>query len=91
MYLPLAERMAEKYASTNKIEAEAEVNLYLMILEMLGKHGTALDVIQGTLGGKYSCLVNSPICDLFDFRTETRFPKYFVFLDWLQKVDTCTF
>lgn len=31
--LPLAERMIKKFVDENKIEAEAEVQLYLMILE----------------------------------------------------------
>jgi len=31
--LPLAERMIKKFVDDNKIEAEAEVQLYLMILE----------------------------------------------------------
>jgi N-terminal acetyltransferase B complex non-catalytic subunit len=32
--LPLAERMVKKFVSDGKIEAEQEVQLYLMILEM---------------------------------------------------------
>ena len=52
MFLPLAERMAEKYATSNKIEAEAEVNLYLMVLEMRLKHAAAYDVVAGSLGGE---------------------------------------
>ena len=31
--LPLAERLIKKFIDENKIEAEAEVNLYLMVLE----------------------------------------------------------
>lgn len=32
--LPLAERMVQKYINENKIDAEQEIQLYLMILEM---------------------------------------------------------
>lgn len=32
--LPLAERMVEKFIKEGKIEAEQEVQLYIMILEM---------------------------------------------------------
>lgn len=51
MYLPLAERMAKKYVDQNKIEAEAEVLLYIIILELLGKHQEVLDLIESPLGG----------------------------------------
>ncbi|XP_054936225.1 N-alpha-acetyltransferase 25, NatB auxiliary subunit isoform X4 [Physeter macrocephalus] len=50
MFLPLAERMVEKMVKEDKIEAEAEVELYYMILERLGKYQEALDVIRGKLG-----------------------------------------
>nr|XP_040053276.1 N-alpha-acetyltransferase 25, NatB auxiliary subunit [Gasterosteus aculeatus aculeatus] len=52
MFLPLAERMVEKMVKEEKIEAEAEVQLYFMILERLGKCVEALDVIRGPLGEK---------------------------------------
>ena len=52
MFLPLAERMVEKMVKEEKIEAEAEVQLYFMILERLGKCVEALDVVRGPLGGK---------------------------------------
>jgi len=32
--LPLAERMVQKYISEDKIDAEQEIQLYLMILDM---------------------------------------------------------
>ncbi|KAJ8042907.1 N-alpha-acetyltransferase 25, NatB auxiliary subunit [Holothuria leucospilota] len=50
MLLPLAERMVEKMVNEEKIEAESEVNLYLMILDYQGKHEKALEVIQSPLG-----------------------------------------
>ncbi|XP_038618784.1 N-alpha-acetyltransferase 25, NatB auxiliary subunit [Tachyglossus aculeatus] len=52
MFLPLAERMVEKMVKEDKIEAEAEVELYYMILERLGKYQEALDVVRGKLGEK---------------------------------------
>ncbi|PIK53397.1 putative N-alpha-acetyltransferase 25, NatB auxiliary subunit-like [Apostichopus japonicus] len=50
MLLPLAERMVEKMIKEEKLEGESEVNLYLMILDLLGKHEKALEVVEGTLG-----------------------------------------
>ncbi|KAI8491402.1 N-alpha-acetyltransferase 25, NatB auxiliary subunit [Branchiostoma belcheri] len=52
MFLPLAERMVEKMAKDTKIEAEAEVRLYLMILEKQKKYQEALEVVVGPLGNK---------------------------------------
>ncbi|KAL2099939.1 hypothetical protein ACEWY4_004333 [Coilia grayii] len=52
MFLPLAERMVEKMVKEEKIEAEAEVQLYFMILERLGKCVEALEVLRGPLGDK---------------------------------------
>uniref|UniRef100_A0A8D0GSC7 N-alpha-acetyltransferase 25, NatB auxiliary subunit n=1 Tax=Sphenodon punctatus TaxID=8508 RepID=A0A8D0GSC7_SPHPU len=54
MFLPLAERMVEKMVKEDKIEAEAEVELYYMILERLEKYQEALDVVRGKLGGNLS-------------------------------------
>lgn len=45
--------MTEKYAKEEKIEAEAEVHLYLMILEMLEKHKEAWELVSGPLGGEF--------------------------------------
>ena len=56
MFLPLAERMAEKYATEGKIEAEAEVIIYVMILEMLEKHEKVLEVLSGPLASKFKVL-----------------------------------
>uniref|UniRef100_A0A8C1PZR0 N(alpha)-acetyltransferase 25, NatB auxiliary subunit n=1 Tax=Cyprinus carpio TaxID=7962 RepID=A0A8C1PZR0_CYPCA len=59
MFLPLAERMVEKMVKEEKIEAEAEVQLYFMILERLGKYVEALEVVQGPLGGEEKTLCSS--------------------------------
>uniref|UniRef100_A0A8C6WN22 N-alpha-acetyltransferase 25, NatB auxiliary subunit n=1 Tax=Neogobius melanostomus TaxID=47308 RepID=A0A8C6WN22_9GOBI len=59
MYLPLAERMVEKMVKEEKIEAEAEVQLYYMILERLGKCEEALKVIRGPLGEKLTSELQS--------------------------------
>uniref|UniRef100_A0A1A8PNE6 N-alpha-acetyltransferase 25, NatB auxiliary subunit n=1 Tax=Nothobranchius rachovii TaxID=451742 RepID=A0A1A8PNE6_9TELE len=59
MFLPLAERMVEKMVKEDKIEAEAEVQLYFMILERLGKYVEALEVIRGPLGEKLTSELQS--------------------------------
>ncbi|KAI1881944.1 hypothetical protein AGOR_G00244910 [Albula goreensis] len=59
MFLPLAERMVEKMVKEEKIEAEAEVQLYFMILERLGKYMEALEVVQGQLGEKLTSELQS--------------------------------
>ncbi|PSN43752.1 hypothetical protein C0J52_06409 [Blattella germanica] len=59
--LPLAERMVKKFVSEDKIEAEQEVQLYLMILEMQGKHEEALQVVEGPLGEKLVSYVFVPL------------------------------
>ncbi|CAK8694341.1 unnamed protein product [Clavelina lepadiformis] len=52
MYLPLAEKMIEKHIEKGKLEAEAEVRLYLLILNLLEKHEKVLAVLKGDLGKK---------------------------------------
>uniref|UniRef100_A0A4W3J8N9 N-alpha-acetyltransferase 25, NatB auxiliary subunit n=1 Tax=Callorhinchus milii TaxID=7868 RepID=A0A4W3J8N9_CALMI len=59
MFLPLAQRMVEKMVKEDKIEAEAEVQLYLMILERLRKDQEALEVIRGKLGEKLTSELQS--------------------------------
>ncbi|KAI1901151.1 hypothetical protein AGOR_G00057240 [Albula goreensis] len=59
MFLPLAERMVEKMVKEDKIEAEAEVQLYFMILERLGKYEQALDLVRGQLGEKLTSELQS--------------------------------
>ncbi|KAK2156402.1 hypothetical protein LSH36_214g03025 [Paralvinella palmiformis] len=58
MLLPLAERMTQKYVDDNKIDAEAEVKMYLIILEEMQKYDVALEVISGPLGEKLNSDVN---------------------------------
>nr|CAD7589516.1 unnamed protein product [Timema genevievae] len=64
--LPLAERMVKKFAVEDKIEAEQEVLLYLMVLEMQGKYNEALEVLEGPLGEKLVSYVFVPFkkCNL---------------------------
>ncbi|XP_025410683.1 N-alpha-acetyltransferase 25, NatB auxiliary subunit, partial [Sipha flava] len=50
--LPLAERMVQKYINEEKIDAEQEIQLYLMILDMQKKYKESLDVLNGPLGDK---------------------------------------
>eukprot|EP00117_Sycon_ciliatum_P028159 scpid57500/ scgid22695/ N-alpha-acetyltransferase 25, NatB auxiliary subunit; Mitochondrial distribution and morphology protein 20; N-terminal acetyltransferase B complex subunit MDM20; N-terminal acetyltransferase B complex subunit NAA25; p120 len=53
VYLPLAERMADKMVKEEKIEAEAEVRLYLMILLRLQRYERALDIVHSNLGNLF--------------------------------------
>ncbi|KAM7443003.1 N-alpha-acetyltransferase 25 [Porites harrisoni] len=46
MFFPLAERMVIKFINENKVDAEAEVRLYLMILEKLELYDKALDILR---------------------------------------------
>ena len=63
MYLPLAERMTEKYAKEERIEAEAEVYLYLLVLDNLKKFEKAWEVVNGSLGRKSEISGFSFSCD----------------------------
>lgn len=58
MLLPLAERMTEKFVKSEKIEAEAEVQLYLLILELEHKYEDALNILEGPLGEKLTSFLN---------------------------------
>ncbi|KAK5638702.1 hypothetical protein RI129_012997 [Pyrocoelia pectoralis] len=57
--LSLAERMIDKLISENKLEAEQEVQLYLMILELQNKFEDALQVLNGPLAEKIVCMCSS--------------------------------
>nr|CAI5836675.1 unnamed protein product [Callosobruchus analis] len=52
LLLSLAERMFTKMITDNKIDAEQEVQLYIMILELLEKYEEVLAVIEGPLHTK---------------------------------------
>ncbi|KAB0791042.1 hypothetical protein PPYR_02842 [Photinus pyralis] len=53
--LSLAERMIDKLIAESKLDAEQEVQLYLMILELQDKLEEALQVLNGPLGDKLVC------------------------------------
>lgn len=55
--LTLAERMVKKLIAENRMEAEQEIQLYLMILELQGKYDEALQVMDSPLAVK---LMNGP-------------------------------
>lgn len=55
MLLSLSERMISKFVDERKIESEAEVRLYLMVLGMQNKHDEALEVLNGSLGSRHLC------------------------------------
>ncbi|XP_072164093.1 N-alpha-acetyltransferase 25, NatB auxiliary subunit-like [Diadema setosum] len=50
MFFPLSEKMVEKMVKEKKLDAEAEVILYLMILNYLSKHEKALEILDSDLG-----------------------------------------
>ncbi|XP_074641518.1 N-alpha-acetyltransferase 25, NatB auxiliary subunit-like [Tubulanus polymorphus] len=52
MFLTLAERMADKFFNGQKPEAEAEVQMYLIILELQSNYEKVLQVINSELGDR---------------------------------------
>ncbi|CAH1802298.1 unnamed protein product [Owenia fusiformis] len=50
--LPLALKMCKKYIEDGKVNAETEVKLFLMILEIQEDYKMALSILQGILGEK---------------------------------------
>lgn len=48
--LELAQRMMEKFINEDKLEAEQEVQLYLIILELQQKYKEELDFVNGAIG-----------------------------------------
>lgn len=55
LLLSLAERMMDKLITDNKLEAEQEVQLYIMILELQQKFDRILALLDGPLGAKLVC------------------------------------
>ncbi|XP_071946392.1 N-alpha-acetyltransferase 25, NatB auxiliary subunit-like [Antedon mediterranea] len=53
MYYPLCLKMVEKMVNDNKIDNEAEISIYIMVLEELGMYEKAMDVLNGDLGKKF--------------------------------------
>ncbi|XP_077995512.1 N-alpha-acetyltransferase 25, NatB auxiliary subunit-like [Glandiceps talaboti] len=52
MFLPLALKMVEKLVKEDKVEAEAEVQLYLMILDLMDNYEESIKILEGKLGEK---------------------------------------
>ncbi|XP_044739206.1 phagocyte signaling-impaired protein [Chrysoperla carnea] len=52
LLLSLAERMVDKLLNENRIEAEQELQLYLMILKFQNKNEEALKLLESPLGSK---------------------------------------
>ena len=50
MYLPLVEKMLDKFVKENKMAALAELCLFIMVLEMIDKPERILRVLEGPLG-----------------------------------------
>uniref|UniRef100_A0A915JLF7 N-terminal acetyltransferase B complex subunit MDM20 homolog n=1 Tax=Romanomermis culicivorax TaxID=13658 RepID=A0A915JLF7_ROMCU len=68
VFLSLAEKMAEKSFKENKMTAAPEVMLYSMILEMLGKHSEAIDLLTSDLNKNLSVNkldLNAKLIDLY--------------------------
>lgn len=55
LLLSLAERMFDKLIVDGKIDAEQEVQLYIMILDRLEKYEEILIILDGPLGTKLQC------------------------------------
>lgn len=51
----LAERMMEKMIVDGKLDAEQEIQLYIMVLELQGKYKEVLVILDGPLGTKLAC------------------------------------
>ncbi|XP_046361388.2 N-alpha-acetyltransferase 25, NatB auxiliary subunit-like [Haliotis rufescens] len=76
MYLPLAERMTKKYVTEGKVEAEAEVLLYLMILEQMDRWEDAAQLLEGPLGEKFVSELNFRATKLAElYRKLEKWPK----------------
>ncbi|XP_044764345.1 phagocyte signaling-impaired protein [Coccinella septempunctata] len=55
LLLSLAERMMDKLIAENKMDADQQVQLYIMILEQQKKYKEIIEVMDGPLGRKLSC------------------------------------
>lgn len=51
----LAERMCDKFIAEGKIDAEQEVQLYVMILDHLEEYKHIMIILDGPLGTKLQC------------------------------------
>lgn len=52
LLLSLAERMIDKLITDNKLDAEQEAQLYIMVLELQNKYEEILNVFNGPIGSK---------------------------------------
>ncbi|XP_060533516.1 phagocyte signaling-impaired protein [Cylas formicarius] len=55
LLLTLAERMMEKLVDEDKIDAEQEVDLYIMVLDLQKKYKKIITILDGPLGEKLQC------------------------------------
>ena len=65
MYLPLAEKMLDKFVKENRMTALAELRLFIMVLEMMDKPERVLQVLECLLG-TYACIIKlfNQHCDI---------------------------
>ncbi|CAG5115797.1 unnamed protein product [Candidula unifasciata] len=73
MYLPLAEKMTQKYLQDKEFEAE-EILLYLIILELQEKWAEACAVLRGPMGDK--------LCSELNLRSTRIATVYTKLLQW---------
>eukprot|EP00118_Oscarella_pearsei_P018218 m.185839 g.185839 ORF g.185839 m.185839 type:complete len:121 (+) comp39337_c0_seq79:392-754(+) len=64
MYLPLAQKMIEKQIKSGGVDSEAEMKLYVSVLERQEKYEDALFVLRGVLGGSYKNSHEKEVQDL---------------------------
>ncbi|CAG9767813.1 unnamed protein product [Ceutorhynchus assimilis] len=55
LLLSLAERMMKKLVDDDKVDAEQEVQLYVLVLELLDKYDDLIKILDGPLGEKLQC------------------------------------
>lgn len=59
LLLSLAERMINKFITDNRMEAEQEAQLYIMVLELQQKYEELLSVLEGPIGDRLnSCSIS---------------------------------
>lgn len=50
LFLPLAEKLMDKYFADNDVDSEAEARLYLLVLDKLNRIEKKLEVLRGSTG-----------------------------------------
>lgn len=74
LLLSLAERMMQKMVDDNKIDAEQEIQLYIMVLDLQGKYENILEVLESPLNEKLQC-TNIPQLKLSSLKKLQKWPQ----------------